>query len=196
MQICWNKCQHRAPLKVGTLKANKQPQNKLMRSQLYPDINEDEVRQKVTFVKCDASSIGTSDTKCGGETMHIINLEVSPSSVCRRVDNMLSTPFDPHIINYKPSRGFIVPKFTMYDGINDLFDHIMHFRRLMTLNIGNDALLCKSLAKKLPATMDDLFRLVDKYFMLEEIVRAASQQVLVTNRQTKDDQAGSSKPSN
>ena len=61
----------------------------------------------------------------------------------RRVDNMLSTPFDPHIINYEPSRGFIVPKFTMYDGTNDLFDHIMHFKRLMTLNIGNDALLCK-----------------------------------------------------
>ncbi|RVW53693.1 hypothetical protein CK203_069108 [Vitis vinifera] len=40
-------------------------------------------------------------------------------------------------------RGFIMPKFTMYDGTNDLFDHIMHFRQLITLDIGNDALLCK-----------------------------------------------------
>lgn len=44
--------------------------------------------------------------------------------------------------------------------------------------------------------MDDLFRRVDKYFMLEDDVRGATQQVLVTNRQTKDDKAGSSKPLN
>ena len=56
---------------------------------------------------------------------------------------MLSTLFGPHIINYEPSRGFIVPKFTTYDGTSDPFDHIMHYRQLMTLDIGNDALLCK-----------------------------------------------------
>ena len=50
---------------------------------------------------------------------------------------MLSTPFDPHIINYEPFRGFMT-----YDRTSDQFDHIMHFRQLMTLNIGNDALLC------------------------------------------------------
>ena len=51
--------------------------------------------------------------------------------------------FNPHIINYEPSRGFIVPKFTTYDGKNNLFDHIICFKLLMTLDIGNDALLCK-----------------------------------------------------
>ena len=56
---------------------------------------------------------------------------------------MLSTPFSPHIINYKPSRRFMVPKFTTYDGTSDPFDHIMHYRQLMTLDIRNDALLCK-----------------------------------------------------
>ena len=56
---------------------------------------------------------------------------------------MLSTPFSPHVINYEPSRGFIVPKFMTYNGTSDPFDHIMHFRQLMTLDIGNDALLCK-----------------------------------------------------
>nr|CAN67612.1 hypothetical protein VITISV_011155 [Vitis vinifera] len=56
---------------------------------------------------------------------------------------MLSTPFCSHIIHYEPPRGFLVPKFSIYDGSNDPFDHIMHYRQLMTLDIGNDALLCK-----------------------------------------------------
>ena len=37
----------------------------------------------------------------------------------------------------------------------------------------------ESLAKKPPATMDDLFRCANKYSMLEDDVRAATQQVLV-----------------
>lgn len=56
---------------------------------------------------------------------------------------MLSTPFDPYIINYKPLGGFVVPKFTMYNKTSNPFDHIMHFKQLMTLNIRNNALLCK-----------------------------------------------------
>lgn len=56
---------------------------------------------------------------------------------------MLSMPFSPHIINYEPSKGFMVPKFTTYDKTSDLFDHFMHYRQLMILDIGNDALLCK-----------------------------------------------------
>ena len=59
-------------------------------------------------------------------------------------------------------------------------------------SIGLDTSFFESFAKKLPATMDDLFRRVDKYFMLEYDVRGATQQVLVT----KDDKAGNSKPSN
>ena len=66
-----------------------------------------------------------------------------PGYVSRRLDNMLSTPFSSYIINYKPPRAFIVPKFSAYDGSSDPFDHIMHYRQLMTLDIGNDALLCK-----------------------------------------------------
>ena len=54
----------------------------------------------------------------------------------------------------------------------------------------------QSLAKKLPATMDDLFKQVDKYSMLEDNVWTATQQVLVTNRLTKDDKVESSKSSN
>ena len=44
--------------------------------------------------------------------------------------------------------------------------------------------------------MADLFRQADKYYMLEDEVRAASQQVLVTNRPTKNNEARSSKPLN
>ena len=64
-------------------------------------------------------------------------------SISRRLDDMLSTPFSSSIINYEPSRGFIVPKFSAYDGSSDPFDHIMHYRQLMTLDKGNDALLYK-----------------------------------------------------
>ena len=39
--------------------------------------------------------------------------------------------------------GVIVPKFTMYDGTNVPLDHIMNFRQLITLDIGNDSLMCK-----------------------------------------------------
>ncbi|RVW69854.1 hypothetical protein CK203_060698 [Vitis vinifera] len=103
-----------------------------------------------------------------------------------------------------------MPKFIMYDGTSNPFDHIMHFRQLMTLDIGNDALTCKifkqninpdtpffeSLAKKSPITMDDLFKQANKYYMLEDDVRAASQQVLFTNHSTNNDKAESSKPLN
>ena len=193
-----------------------------------------------------------------------------------------------------PQGGFMVPKFTTYDRTSDPFDYIMHYRQLMTLDIGNDALLCKvfpaslhaqglswfhrlpknsvnnfrdlsetfvghylclthhkqnkstiqnikiqeneslrefvkrfgqvllqvesyimdtilqifkknicpsapffeSLAKKPLATMDDLFRRVNKYSMLEDDVCATTKQVLVTSGLTRNDHVGSSKPSN
>lgn len=66
-----------------------------------------------------------------------------PISISKCLDNMLSTPFNPRIINYESPRGFTVPKIFAYDGSSDPFDHIMYYRQLMTLDIGNDALLCK-----------------------------------------------------
>ncbi|XP_034692337.1 uncharacterized protein LOC117919297 [Vitis riparia] len=213
-------------------------------------------------------------------------------SISKRLDDMLSTPFCSHIIHYEPPRGFLVPKFSTYDGCSDPFDHIMHYRQLMTLDIGNDPLLCKvfpaslqgqalswfhrlppnsvdnfrdlseafvgqylcsarhkqnistlqnikmkdneslrefvkrfgqavlqveacsmdavlqifkrcicpgtpffeSLAKKPPMTMDDLFRRANKYSMLEDDVRAATQQVLVAGQASKGTTEGSTKP--
>ena len=54
----------------------------------------------------------------------------------------------------------------------------------------------ESLAKKSPTIMDDLFKWANKYSMLEDNVRAATQQVLVTNWPTRNDHVESSKPSN
>ncbi|RVX02097.1 hypothetical protein CK203_025339 [Vitis vinifera] len=45
-----------------------------------------------------------------------------------RLDDMISTPFNPYIIDYEPPRGFMVPKFTTYDKTSDPFDHILHYR--------------------------------------------------------------------
>ncbi|RVW23539.1 hypothetical protein CK203_091504 [Vitis vinifera] len=46
----------------------------------------------------------------------------------------------------------------------------------------------ESLAKKPPTTMDDLFRRANKYSMLEDDVRAATQQVLVARRPSRGGQ--------
>ncbi|RVW46599.1 hypothetical protein CK203_067191 [Vitis vinifera] len=52
----------------------------------------------------------------------------------------------------------------------------------------------ESLAKKPPITMDDLFRRANKYSMLEDDVRAATQQVLVAGRPARNNTEGSNKP--
>ena len=68
------------------------------------------------------------------------NLPSEPpiGSISKRLDDMLSTPFCSHIIHYEPPKGFLVPKFSTYDGTNDPFDHIMHYRQLMTLDIRSE----------------------------------------------------------
>ncbi|RVW76100.1 hypothetical protein CK203_049152 [Vitis vinifera] len=52
----------------------------------------------------------------------------------------------------------------------------------------------ESLAKKPPTTMDDLFRRANKYSMLEDDVRAATQQVLVAGRPSRGDAERNTKP--
>nr|CAN83382.1 hypothetical protein VITISV_024224 [Vitis vinifera] len=104
---------------------------------------------------------------------------------------MLSTPFCSHIIHYEPSRGFLVPKFSTYDGSSDLFDHIMHYRQLMTLDIGNDALLCKvfpvslqgqalSWFHRLPSNSVDNFRDLSEAFVGQYLCSARHKQNINT----------------
>ena len=54
----------------------------------------------------------------------------------------------------------------------------------------------ESLAKKPSTTMDDLFRRANKYSMLEDDVRAITQQILVTRQSARNDTERSSKPPN
>ena len=61
----------------------------------------------------------------------------------RGLHDMLSSPLGQHILDYKPSCGFVIPSFAMYDGSYDLYDHMLHFNQAMILNAGNDRLLCK-----------------------------------------------------
>ena len=66
-----------------------------------------------------------------------------PIALIRELDNMLSSPLGQHILNYEPPRAFVMLAFTMFDGSNDPYDHMLHYNQAMTLNAGNDHLLCK-----------------------------------------------------
>ena len=114
-----------------------------------------------------------------------------PSSISRRLDDMLSMPFSSRIINYEPPRGFIVPKFSTYDGSSDPFDHIMHYRQLMTLDIGNDMLLWKvfpaslqgqalSWFHRLPMNLVDNFRDMFEVFVGQYLCSARHKQNIST----------------
>lgn len=53
----------------------------------------------------------------------------------------------------------------------------------------------ESLTKKPPTTMDDLFRLANKYFMLEDNVWVATQQILVVGQAARSDASRNLRPS-
>lgn len=48
-------------------------------------------------------------------------------TISQKLDDMLSMLFILHIINYESLKGFLVPKFIMYDGMSDPFDHLLHY---------------------------------------------------------------------
>ena len=109
---------------------------------------------------------------------------------------MLSTPFCSHIIHYDPPRGFLVPKFSTYDGSSDPFDYIMHYRQLMTLDIRNDVLLCKvfppslqcqalSWFHRLPPNSVDNFRDLSEAFVGQYLCSARHKQNISTLQNVK-----------
>ncbi|RVW24839.1 hypothetical protein CK203_105104 [Vitis vinifera] len=87
-------------------------------------------------------------------------------------------------------RGFLVPKFSTYDGSSDPFDHIMHYRQLMTLDIGNDALCAKysrqlqgqalSWFHRLPPNSVDNFRDLSEAFVGQYLCSARHKQNIST----------------
>ena len=68
---------------------------------------------------------------------------IPPTSLIRRADDMLSSPIRQHMLDYEPLRGFVIPTFTTFDGSIDPYGHMLHYNQAMTMNVGNDLLLCK-----------------------------------------------------
>ena len=66
-----------------------------------------------------------------------------PATAIRSPNDMLSSPLGQHILDYEPQQGFVMSAFAMFDGSSDPFDHMLHYNQAMTLNAGNDHLLCK-----------------------------------------------------
>ena len=62
---------------------------------------------------------------------------VQPTTLIWGPDDMLSSPLGQHILNYEPPRGFVMPSFSMFDGSNDPYDHMLHYNQAMTLNASN-----------------------------------------------------------
>ena len=58
-------------------------------------------------------------------------------------DDMLSSSFVLAVLNHDAPPHFALPKFHMYDGLQDPLDDLMRFRRIMTLQTSNDAFLYK-----------------------------------------------------
>ena len=46
-----------------------------------------------------------------------------------------------------------MPDFTMFNGSNDPYDHMLHYNQAMTLNVGNDRLLCKVFQASMPTSL-------------------------------------------
>ena len=81
-----------------------------------------------------------ADASCLRCRANILYAAYSPDSRARQ---LALFPSWQHILNYEPPRGFIMPAFTMFNGSNDPYDHMLHYNQAMTLNADNDHLLCK-----------------------------------------------------
>ena len=73
-----------------------------------------------------------------GPTLYIL-----PTTMIQSLDGMLSSPLGRHILDNEPPRRFVIPAFAMFDGSTDPYDHMLYYSQAMTLNAGNDLLLCK-----------------------------------------------------
>ena len=66
-----------------------------------------------------------------------------PGPLIRGFNDMLSSPLEQHILDYETPHGFAIPAFNMFDGSTDSYDHMLYYNQAITLNAGNDRLLCK-----------------------------------------------------
>ena len=56
------------------------------------------------------------------------SLPKSQDPTLQALDDMLASPFFLAILLQDTLLHFMLPKFQMYDGFDDPFDHLMHFR--------------------------------------------------------------------
>ena len=54
---------------------------------------------------------------------------MSPTTSIRGPDDMLSSPLGQHILDYEPSRGFVILAFATFDGSTDPYDHMLHYNQ-------------------------------------------------------------------
>ena len=73
-----------------------------------------------------------------GPTLYMLSTTLIP-----KPDDMLSSPLGQHILDYEPLCGFVIPIVATFDGSTDPYNHMLHYNQAMTLNAGNDCLLCK-----------------------------------------------------
>ena len=76
---------------------------------------------------------------------------------------MLSSPLGQHILDYKPPRRFVILAFTTFDGLANPYDHMLYYNQVMTLNAGNDRLLCKVFLASLRGSALARFHKVQRY---------------------------------
>ena len=78
---------------------------------------------------------------------------------------MLSLPLGQHILDYEPPHKFVIQLFTMFDGSANPYDHMLHYNQAMTLNAGNDRLLCKVFPTSLWGPTLALFHKLPRYLI-------------------------------
>ncbi|RVW78651.1 hypothetical protein CK203_048398 [Vitis vinifera] len=123
-------------------------------------------------------------------------------SISKRLDDMLSTPFCSHITHYEPPRDSSDLSEAFVGQYLCSARHKQNISTLQNIKMRDNESL-REFVKRFgqavlqiepPTTMDDLFRRANKYSMLEDDVRAATQQVLVAGRASRDNADRHAKP--
>ncbi|XP_034685657.1 uncharacterized protein LOC117914418 [Vitis riparia] len=131
----------------------------------------------------------------------------APGSISKRLDDMLSTPFSSPrhkqnistLQNLKMQENETLREFVKRFGQAVLQVELYSIDAILQIfkrSISSGTTFFESLAKKPPTTMDELFQRASKYSMLEDDIRAATQQVLVTGQTTKNEATKSYKAPN
>ena len=84
-------------------------------------------------------------------------------ALIRRPDDMLSSPLGQHILDYEPPRRLAIRTFTTFDGLTNPYDQMLHYNQAMTLNVGNDRLLCKVFPASLRGSALAWFHKLSRY---------------------------------